>query len=314
MRERLDCAVLLTRCTVDWVQPLLGQYAGGRLHLHAWDTVIDTSAEGAHAVLAAASMALRRHDTCLVPVSPSSLSWARTSLSMAMARLHTPVMALVRGLTAGALHDLHQLGVADFLRDPFCEHEARLRIERLLDAPRPLSRVRPNGTLVAEEAHCPSYASNAISADPMIDHVCESIMDHDGTSLEAYAIAAASRSTGSRESFREAKSRVIERFERAYISAALGRHAGNIAMAARAAQKHRRAFWALMRKHDIDAAPYRAQAAQAFTTHAPEGPGVAGGHTSIAKGSPALQAVARQARATPGGLLAGQGGKIGQTH
>ena len=34
-----------------------------------------------------------------------------------------------------------------------------------------------------------------------------------------------------------------------------------VARAARASSKHRRAFWALMRKHGIDAAPYRRQAA-----------------------------------------------------
>lgn len=259
MRERLDCAVLLTRCTKEWVEPLLGQHAGGRLHLHALDIVIDIEAEGASSFLAAAAMALRRHDTCLLPVSPATLSWARTSLSLGMARLQTPVMALVRDLTAAGLHDLHELGVADFLRDPFCGHEARVRIERLLDAPRAAARARLTSPAVAEPSPNIAYVASCGELDPRLEHVCQNIMDHDGSALEAYAIAAASRSAVSRESFREAKSRVIERFERAYISAALGRHAGNIAMAARAAQKHRRAFWALMRKHDIDAAPYRLQ-------------------------------------------------------
>jgi len=59
------------------------------------------------------------------------------------------------------------------------------------------------------------------------------------------------------ETFHTAKTRVIACFERDYIAKALSRHAGNISMAARSAQKHRRAFWALMRKHQIDAAPYR---------------------------------------------------------
>ncbi|HBL66216.1 MAG TPA: hypothetical protein DDZ58_10340, partial [Achromobacter sp.] len=58
-----------------------------------------------------------------------------------------------------------------------------------------------------------------------------------------------------------AKSRVVAGFERDYIHHALSRHGGNVAQAARASAKHRRAFWALMRKHGIDAAPFR-QAAQ----------------------------------------------------
>lgn len=256
MRERLDCAVLLTRCTAAWVKPLLGQHAGGRLHLHGFDTLVDVTAESAHGALATAAMALRRHDACLLPVTPSTLSWARMSLSQARPYLHTPVMALVRDLTAAALKDLCELGLADFLRDPFCGHEARVRIERLLDerraVPRSQALAHVHGTSPAAMVNEP--------LDSMLDTVCDHILEYDGDDLEAYAVAAASRSSSSRESFREAKSRVIDRFERAYITAALGRHAGNIAMAARAAQKHRRAFWALMRKHDIDAAPFRAQA------------------------------------------------------
>lgn len=256
MRERLDCAVLLTHSTLSWVRPVLGQHAGGRLHLHGFDSITDIGEEGAHTALADASMLLRRHDACLIPVSPDTLSWARTALSHAMPRLQTPVIALVRDLTATGLNDLHDLGVADFVRDPFCAHELRVRIERLLDGRRVAPAAGSTSRHVADSASATAYGGT----DPRVESVCRNILAHDGPELEAYAIAAASRSATSRESFRDAKSKVIERFERAYINAALGRHAGNIAMAARAAQKHRRAFWALMRKHDIDAAPFRAQA------------------------------------------------------
>ena len=59
-------------------------------------------------------------------------------------------------------------------------------------------------------------------------------------------------------SFRDAKNNLVSNFERTYITEALIKHGGNIAMAARASNKHRRAFWALMRKHDIAAELYRA--------------------------------------------------------
>jgi len=271
MRERLDCAVLLTHCTLNWIEPLLGQHGGGRLHLHGSDALIDIDTPDAHTVLAAASMALRRHDACLLPVSPATLSWARTSLAHAMPYLRTPVMALVRDLTAAGLHDLYELGVADFLRAPFCEHEARVRIERLLDDRRarpPVNGLRRVADGAAESLH---YAVG----EPGLEQGRGNIHGHDGSELEAYARAAASRCAISRESFRDAKSKVIERFERAYITAALGRHAGNIAMAARAAQKHRRAFWALMRKHEIDAAPFRMQEGSPASNHprnSPAGP------------------------------------------
>lgn len=47
-------------------------------------------------------------------------------------------------------------------------------------------------------------------------------------------------------------------FERHYIERTLAEAGGNIAQAARLARKHRRAFFELLRKHDIDAARYRA--------------------------------------------------------
>jgi two-component system, NtrC family, response regulator GlrR len=53
------------------------------------------------------------------------------------------------------------------------------------------------------------------------------------------------------ESFRAAKARTVEAFERSYIERLLTINAGNITRAAIAAQKNRRAFFALMRKHAI---------------------------------------------------------------
>src|SRR5690606_3214449 len=214
MRERLDCAVLLTRCTLSWTQPILGQHAGGRLHLHGYDVLVDIDQEGAHAVLGQASMALRRYDACLLPVSPATLSWARTSLSHAGRSLHTPVMALVRDLTATGLHDLYGLGVADFLRSPFCGHEARVRVERLLDAKR--AEMLAPAQLGDAAAEAAQYAAS-LHGHP---DDCRADMPE----LEAFAVAAASHCEAMRDTFRDAKSKVVERFERAYITAALGRH------------------------------------------------------------------------------------------
>jgi DNA-binding NtrC family response regulator len=53
------------------------------------------------------------------------------------------------------------------------------------------------------------------------------------------------------ESFRAAKARTVEIFERSYIERLLTINAGNITRAASAARKNRRAFFALMRKHSI---------------------------------------------------------------
>lgn len=53
------------------------------------------------------------------------------------------------------------------------------------------------------------------------------------------------------ESFRVAKARTVEAFEKSYIERVLILNAGNITRAALDAKKNRRAFFALMRKHDI---------------------------------------------------------------
>lgn len=53
------------------------------------------------------------------------------------------------------------------------------------------------------------------------------------------------------------KARLVEDFERAYIIEALECNNGNIATAARYSGKHRRAFWALMRKYGIEAEDFR---------------------------------------------------------
>ena len=54
------------------------------------------------------------------------------------------------------------------------------------------------------------------------------------------------------QSLRCAKASMIEKFEKTYIQGLLAAHGGNITRAAHAAQKNRRAFWQLIRRHQID--------------------------------------------------------------
>ncbi len=53
------------------------------------------------------------------------------------------------------------------------------------------------------------------------------------------------------ESFQSAKAKAVEKFEKDYLQRLLTANGGNISQAARAAQKNRRAFWELVRKHHI---------------------------------------------------------------
>lgn len=62
------------------------------------------------------------------------------------------------------------------------------------------------------------------------------------------------------ESFQAAKARVIQNFERSYLQMVLSSSQGNVSEAARAAGKHRRAFFELIRKHHITPDGFRASA------------------------------------------------------
>jgi two-component system response regulator GlrR len=59
------------------------------------------------------------------------------------------------------------------------------------------------------------------------------------------------------DSFRAAKARMVEHFERAFIQQLLASNGGNVTRAAQAAKKNRRAFFELMRKYGIEPQPFR---------------------------------------------------------
>jgi DNA-binding NtrC family response regulator len=57
--------------------------------------------------------------------------------------------------------------------------------------------------------------------------------------------------------FAEEKRRVVQEFEARYVKDALRAATGNIAEAARRARVDRKNFWTLMKRHGIDAAPFK---------------------------------------------------------
>jgi DNA-binding NtrC family response regulator len=61
----------------------------------------------------------------------------------------------------------------------------------------------------------------------------------------------------SQMSFQEMKANVISEFETRYIQSLLAIYNGNITKAAQAAQKERRTFWELMRKHNISVEKFK---------------------------------------------------------
>jgi hypothetical protein len=299
MRETLDCGVLMVQAHASWMREWMQRQGAvmSRVRLHAVSlddggvvlasggtAMAYAGSPAAAQALARAAMSLRRFDACLLPVTPATLAWTRTALSCAHDALHTPLIGVAKDLKAAAVADLLALGMRDFVRDPSCPEELRVRLDRVATG-RPAA-----GTAgAADGSH--DQARHGIDAGPAESRRTGSALQEPGRHYGAGRPAGALRPGGgpghgpalaaarprlSRdeidnallsiqaaprihpdEPFRIAKSRVVDSFERDYVRTALSRHAGNVARAARASAKHRRAFWALMRKHHIDAAPYR---------------------------------------------------------
>lgn len=229
MRDTYDCAVVLIPGHGPWLQQWLRRHQGQSLragHPRLFPQLPECAGQQASTVwLRASALSLRRFDACLLPVEAATLSWVRTALSVARQELSTPVLALVEGVGAIAVRDLLRLGLEDFLR-PECPDELRLRVA--------LAASRRQRQPASDWA--PAAELSEPAAEPALD---ASLLD---------------------TPFGAAKARVVGHFERTYLHCSLARHEGNVTQAARAAAKHRRAFWALMRKHRIQAAPYREQA------------------------------------------------------
>lgn len=255
MRERLECA-LWARGQEAWIAELSGTHLGGRLVLQALPGTQGSPLQ----LLDDPAMQCGRYDAALVYVDAQSLCLWRTALAARARRLPAVLLVYAVGLRSQAIRDLMRLGVSDFMRPPFCLEELRARVDHALYrlAPMGVAENGPQyGASVMDPEAAPGASQGGMPAGAAAAEPCDAVSQRSASELEAYAVALAMQRAASKDSFRAAKGRVVARFERAYIRAALGRHGGNITQAARMAQKHRRAFWALMRKHDIDPAPYR---------------------------------------------------------
>lgn len=278
MRQQIDCAVLKLPAHADWVETELQSVGGAlsriRLHTLDWSVPAEaTAAEGAVALsvqaFAKSTVSLRRYDLCLVPVTIDTLGWTRQALAAIPRGPFVPMIGIFKGLRSAAMQDLLELGLADFVRQPLDPDEFRARLLAVVTKmPRPGTLREPDGSPAAGW----HTATTGLPAQSMSLHV-ERIGPRGTTSRPVqhgrpsrplgrqgapqYGQGGRRDRTTVQESFRLAKSQVVEKFEREYIANALASTEGNIAMAARASSKHRRAFWALMRKHAIDAAQYR---------------------------------------------------------
>jgi DNA-binding NtrC family response regulator len=99
-----------------------------------------------------------------------------------------------------------------------------------------------------------------------LKHVIErAVLLAQGSSIlpDDLQLQAIDTTAGAGESFQDAKTRIVDAFERGYLERLLAAHGGNITQAAEVAQKNRRALFELIRKHGICAERFRPKDAAA---------------------------------------------------
>lgn len=231
MKPISQCVLLIDRASL-WAQCYAGVYKDFRVYTQSFESLLQGSTH--EQGLRHWATNLLYYELAVVVVCSSNLAWVRSQLHYARPYLRTPVLAIVKDIQPAAIQDLLDVGVTDFISDSLVATELPIRVKILqqrLQKSQSSTYTQPD-TPVLSEAQEPS-------------------------SLEAYTTALATRYATQSQPFQQAKHTVIQRFEKAYIRAALVRSHGNITQAARCAQKHRRSFWELMRKHNIDAEIYR---------------------------------------------------------
>ena len=236
MKPITQCVLLLDQASA-WAQTYAGAYKQLRVQPLSFESLLqgDTPEQG----LRHLATNMLYYDLAIVVVSPSNVAWVRSQLYYARPYLRTPVLALVKDLQPIAIQDVLDVGAVDFIMDYRFISEFSIRVKILQQR----LHKRVSRTESAPEETLSLHAEA-----------------HEPSSLEAYTAALATRYAVHCQPFQQAKNTVIQRFEKAYIRAILVRNQGNITRAARSAQKHRRSFWELMRKHNIDAEIYRVSA------------------------------------------------------
>ncbi len=251
MRQHMDCAILEFNNQGIPGNQTVAVHADGRLHIHS--IRIPASWPAAPNVLETMALMLRRFDAVLLKVDLNNLSWTRQALMQVQSIWQVPVICLVDTLKAAAIKDLYRVGMDDFIRAPICLEELRVRMDKLAGkhSIKPRSEIEYDS--LSEEVISVSDSLISVSSTSNFNVAADNLDDH----LNAFAIASASSCANSSESFGSAKGKIVHSFERAYIIASLTKSSGNIALAARSAKKHRRAYWALMQKHKINADAFR---------------------------------------------------------
>jgi len=250
MRRNVDLAVLRFSAHQPWFDEFLSSLAPAlmriRQHDLNWEANPDLRAPddpvqpiGLRAdVFVKCSVPLRRYDVCLLPITLETLGWTRQALASIPRGPFVPIVGLTVDLRSGALLDLLELGLADFVGVTTSPDELRTRL-LCAAAKAPRTPALRDVTTLNEPAATRQAPAQAPAVTGASHHPCRG------------CFPVISRLGWPDVGFGQSKQRMIDLFERQYLQRALAQARGNIASAARASQKDRRAFWELLRKHRL---------------------------------------------------------------
>lgn len=292
MRDKLECGVFYLNSLGSWLDEFIENISlkTDRLQLTKIDVRIfaqgddfkigNSSFPHPH-VFKDLAILFERYDCLILPVVPESLVWTRIMLAQLGGLPKFPLVVLAHQVQPAAFVDLSKLGVRDYIFEDDHPTLMRVRISNLLERAHYQSPAIPleNGKRLYSALKTKLTSLNDVARtykgkDPDMpqeedeqqkiqDNPVQEVKRRRGTSSSSKASPSQKkRMTDSAfinyaDGFQTAKSKMIKEFERKYIVNALRQAQGNICMAAQLAQKHRRAFWELMRKHKIHAEDYK---------------------------------------------------------
>ena len=252
-------SAIITQKKPFWAAQYLQEYFyGNRAEVIQYDPQQGQKSQSAR--LQQAWFKLPFYDFCVFFVDISSLVWARLCLAQLQGLAKTPIFIKAQGLSAPAIDDLMRLGATDFFMHPVSPDEVHSRIRshlrRLVE--RPQCQELDNEVKLPDSYYLPAMPKSRGDALTLHESAQKyQVLLSNGATLEAFSMAVATRFAGASHGYQTVKRRVVASFERAFVHTMLSRTDGNISAAARLAGQHRRAFWGLMKKHNIDPQTYK---------------------------------------------------------
>lgn len=290
MRDRLECGVFYLKSLGTWLDEFVEQVSlkTDRLQLTKIDVRLFTQGDdfkmGSHSfpnphIFKELSILFERYDCLILPVMPESLVWTRIMLAQLGSVPNFPMVVLAHDVQPIAFLDLNKLGVMDYIFENDHPTLIRLRISNVLERFRLYGRtvLMDKGEDNTQEKREGLVKNLPIQLGRLggeyslrfgrqeerdqglkIDEK-ESLKTNSSMRMRSLYLSKAKQQDfiNYSDTFQAAKSKMISEFEKNYVVNALRVSHGNIGMAAQFANKHRRAFWELMRKHHIQADDYK---------------------------------------------------------